>query len=320
MIICRRSVGPERYHSRMSLTRKNTLMILGPTASGKTTLAVALARTLGGEIVSADSRQVYRGLDLGAGKDLAEYTEGGRAVPHHLIDIVDLDREYSAFHFQRDAFAAIEDCWARDTLPMVTGGTGFYLDAVLDTQRMVEAPEAPELRATLADEDDAQLIARLTALRPEQHNTTDQTDRARLLRAIEIATYAATHPPEPAPPIDALVLGVGWPREVLRKRIAQRLHARLEAGLIDEVADLHDAGVPWERLDLLGLEYRHVAQFLRGEIRNENDLFQKLNAAIAQFAKRQDTWFRRMERRGVVIHWVPAGNLAMAQELVRQHG
>ncbi|MBI1320560.1 MAG: tRNA (adenosine(37)-N6)-dimethylallyltransferase MiaA [Candidatus Hydrogenedens sp.] len=301
----------------MASAGHNTLVVLGPTASGKTRLAVQLARTLGGEILSADSRQVYRGLDIGSGKDLSEYAEGGALVPYRLIDIADLDSEYSVFHFQRDCFAAWEDVTARGSLPIITGGTGLYLDAVLRGYRMAEVPEDVALRARLDALDDAALAAELQTLKPEQHNTTDTLDRARTIRAIEITTHEHEHPPEPGPPIRAVVLGALWPREELRKRIAARLQERLNVGMIEEVEALHARGVPWERLDLLGLEYRFVAAYLRGDLKNRNDLFQKLNAAIAQFAKRQDTWFRRMERNGTEIHWVPEARLDAALAILR---
>lgn len=297
----------------------NTLVVLGPTASGKTRLAVGLAGALGGEILSADSRQVYRGLDIGSGKDLSEYSVEGRPIPYHLIDCADLSEEYSVFHFQRDCFAAWEAVMARETLPILCGGTGLYLDAVLSGYRLVEAPENPTLRAELGGLDDDALAAQLRALQPEQHNTTDLGDRARMIRAIEIAAYSKDHPAPPAPPVRPLILGVAWPRQVLWERIGQRLKARLAEGLIEEVERLHEAGASWECLELLGLEYRFVSQYLQGEIRSKNDLFQKLNVAIRQFAKRQDTWFRRMERRGAVIHWIPEGRLDAALAVLRHH-
>ncbi len=286
----------------------NTLVVLGPTASGKTRLGVALARALGGEIVSADSRQVYRGLVIGAGKDLDEYVQGGPPVPYHLIDCVGLDHEYSVFEYQRDFYAVFESLRARATLPVVVGGTGLYLDAVLRGYRMVEAPECPELRTALASLSLEQLAVRLSELRGALHNTTDLTDRARLVRAIEIAEYSRTHPPEPAPEVNALLLGTRWPRPVLHRRIADRLRDRLNGGLIEEVQGLLDQGVPLATLHFLGLEYRYVAAFLTGEIRSRNDLFQKLAAAIGQFAKRQETWFRRMERQGQRIVWIDAAD------------
>ena len=306
-----------RIIAPMELTSKNALMILGPTASGKTQLGVQLAQLLGGEIISADSRQVYRGLDIGSGKDLDEYTINGVSIPYHLIDIVDLDEEFSVFAYQQAFYNVFETLQQAHHFPIVVGGTGMYLDAVLQKHRMVAVPENPALRETLAAFSMEALVERLRALKPNLHNSTDLTERERLVRAIEIAEYTQNHAPEPAPDIRPLVLGVEWPRETLRKRIALRLHERLESGMIEEVETLHAQGYSWERLELLGLEYRFVAQFLQGEIKNRNDLFQKLYAAITRFAKRQDTWFRRMERNGVEIHWTHQGDLAVALQIIR---
>jgi tRNA dimethylallyltransferase len=238
------TVGPEM---------KNLVVVLGPTASGKTRLGVELARELGGEIVSADSRQVYRGLDIGAGKDLDEYSSGGSPVAYHLIDIVDLDSEFSVFEYQQRFFSVFEDLLARTVLPIVVGGSGLYLEAVLNGYRMVDVPADPVLRADLEPLSQEALVDRLQALR-RVHNTTDLEDRDRLVRAIE--QYSEQHEPEPGPEIRPVVLGVRWDREVLRGRIRKRLGERLEEGLIDEVQSLREAGVSWEKLSFLGLEYR----------------------------------------------------------------
>lgn len=283
---------------------KDLLVVLGPTASGKTALGVRLARAHGGEVISADSRQVYRGLDIGAGKDLDEYRLEGAVVPHHLIDVVDLDHEFSVFEFQKRFFHVLADLRARHVLPVVVGGTGLYLEAVLKGYRMVEAPRNPDLRAELAQSSDAELVERLNALRDNLHNTTDLRDRSRLVRAIEIAAHSRSHEPEPAPSLNPLIIGTRWPRRELYYRIGQRLRERLGAGLIEEVEGLRQRGVTPEKLRFLGLEYRFVSDFLNGSIRNENDLYQKLNSAIRGFAKRQETWFRRMERNGTEIRWV----------------
>ena len=296
--------------------KPNTLVVLGPTAAGKTRLGVQLAHRLKGEVISADSRQVYRGLDIGSGKDLGEYVVDGHAIPYHLIDICGLEHEFSVFEYQQRCFACLEDCWERGVIPVICGGTGLYLEAVLQGYRMVAAPEDEALRTELEALDDEALRARLQALRPEQHNTTDAIDRARTIRAIEIAEYTLKYPPPPAPDIRPIVLGVQWPREELRRRIRQRLESRLDAGMIEEVQGLLEAGISPERLELLGLEYRFITQYLMGDIRSRNDLAQKLGAAIAQFAKRQETWFRRMERRGTAIHWVPRGDLDKAWAVV----
>jgi tRNA dimethylallyltransferase len=297
----------------------NLVMVLGPTASGKTRLGVELARELGGEIVSADSRQVYRGLDIGAGKDLDEYSTGGTPVLYHLIDIVDLDVEFSIFEYQKQCFRVLEDLQDRGVPAIVVGGSGLYLEAVLKGYRMVDVPADPALRAELESEDHEALVDRLLALR-SVHNTTDLEDRDRLVRAIEIAEYSTRHDPVPGPDIRAIVLGVRWDRKVLRERIRDRLAARLRGGLVDEVRGLGDRGVPWQKLDFLGLEYRFVSQYLRGEIKNENDLRQKLAAAISAFAKRQDTWFRRMERQGTEIHWIEGGDLDQALQVITDCG
>lgn len=293
----------------------NLLTVLGPTASGKTRLAVALARELSGEIISADSRQVFRQMDIGTGKDLHEY--GDTAC--HLINILDPGEEFSVFTFQRMFVEAFGEITARGQLPLLCGGTGLYLDAALRGYRMVQVPEDSDLRVELAARTDDELIAMLQRLEPNQHNTSDLTDRHRTIRAIEIARYDAgmQDDSEPFPAIRPLVIGIRWERPELRRRITERLRQRLESGMIEEVQQLHDSGVSWERLDYYGLEYRFVSAFLRGKL-NRNDLFQKLNAAIHDFAKRQETWFRRMEKNGVVINWVngAADPFAEAREIV----
>ncbi len=299
-------------HRMCPTTSYNTVVVLGPTASGKTRLGVQLARSLGGEVISADSRQVYRGLNIGSGKDLDEYTVDGVSIAYHLIDIVDLDAEFSVFDYQRACYSAWEQVRARGAVPIIVGGTGLYLEAVLKGYRMVEVPESLGLRSELAQLDEEQLARRLVASRPGQHNTTDLRDRDRLMRAIEIAEYVPAQPPPPAPDIRPVVLGARWPREVLHRRIEQRLRERLEAGMIEEVEGLLAKGVPAERLRLLGLEYRYVVDYLDGTIHNRNDLRQKLGNAIRAFAKRQETWFRRMERQGTRIHWVDRADAARA--------
>ncbi len=281
-------------------SRYDLLVILGATAGGKTSLAVQAARQLGGEIISADSRQVYCGMDLGTGKDLAEYGD----IPYHLIDIAEPGSEYNVFTFQRDCFAAIEEIRQRGSLPIICGGTGMYLDAVLRGYRLVEVPKNPKLRQEFALLTDVQLRERLTLLKPQQHNRTDLDDRQRLIRALEIAVgEEAPGDQLPLPQINPLVFGLRWPREILRQRIALRLQQRFDEGMIAEVQGLYDRGVPWEKLEFYGLEYRLIAQHLQGQL-NYNDMVQKLRSAICQFAKRQETFFRRMEKKGVKIHWL----------------
>jgi tRNA dimethylallyltransferase len=297
--------------------RFDIIVILGPTASGKTRLGVGIAREVGGEIISADSRQVYRGMDIGTGKDLDEYGE----TPYHLIDILNPGEEFNVFRFQRLCFAVMDEIRGRGRVPVIVGGTGLYLDAVLRGYRMVEAPEDPVLRAELAGLSREELAARLLALNPRLHNTTDLLDRRRLVRAIEIAEYERRHEPEPLPGFQPMVFGVRWERSMLRRRITARLRARLDTGLIEEVERLHREGVSYETLDFYGLEYRFVSRHLKGEL-SRNDLFQKLNSAIHDFAKRQETWFRRMERQGVGIHWLDGARepLEEAKRILRQYG
>ena len=279
----------------------NLLVILGPTASGKTRLGVGAARALAGEIVSADSRQVYRGMDLGTGKDREEYGE----VPCHLLDIVDPGSDFSVFAFQQRFFEAFGQIRGRDRLPLLVGGTGLYLDAVLRGYRMVPVPENPALRAELAPLDDSALASRLMDLRPRQHNTTDLGDRSRLVRAIEIAEgeAVASRTLPALPELQPVVFGLRWPRSDLHRRIRERLQQRLDQGLVEEVSQLQAAGISWQRLDYFGLEYRFVGRYLQGQL-SRHDMVQKLASAIGNFAKRQETWFRRMERRGVRIHWL----------------
>ncbi len=281
----------------------NLLVILGPTASGKTKAAVEVARSLGGEIISADSRQVYRGMDIGTGKDINEYG----SVGFHLIDIVDPGYEFSVFEFQRRFLEASADIRARSRLPILAGGTGMYIDAVLSGFQMFEVPENPELRAALSQISTPVLADRLKQANPKLHNTTDLLDRDRLIRAIEIAEYGsgkdAVRPLTRIPDLRPIVFGIRWERAALRERITRRLRERLQNGMVEEARALIAQGVSFETLDFYGLEYRYLGQYLQGKM-NRNDLFQKLNSAIHRFAKRQETYFRHMERQGISIHWV----------------
>lgn len=288
------------------------LTILGPTASGKTRLAVALADELGGEIISADSRQVFRGMDIGSGKDLHEYGP----VPYHLIDILDAGGEFSVFDFQRRFLQVYEEITARGAVPILCGGSGMYLDAVLRGYRMVDVPHNDPLRAELAMKTDNELVEELCRLKPDQHNSTDLLDRERTVRAIEIACGEAGIGSNSVlfPLLNTLVIGIHWDREELRRRITDRLNERLDNGMIEEVQRLHAGGIAWDRLDYYGLEYRYVGAYLRGDM-NRNDMFQKLNGAIHNFAKRQGNWFRRMERHGVAINWIEGGGDQPAQAL-----
>lgn len=293
----------------------NLLTILGPTASGKTRLAVALAEELSGEIISADSRQVFRGMDIGSGKDLHEYGD----VPYHLIDVLDAGEEFSVFAFQRLFFSAFDDITKRARLPILCGGSGLYLDAALRGYKMSEVPFDEPLRASLANVCDEELRDMLLRLRPQQHNSSDLLERERTIRAIEIAMCGNIEPEtdEHLPDIRPLVLGIRLERSEVQRRITLRLKDRLENGMIEEVQRLHDSGIAWERLDYYGLEYRYIGAFLKGEL-NRNDMFQRLNSAIHDFAKRQENWYRKMERNGVAINWLDGNGdmLAEAREIV----
>jgi tRNA dimethylallyltransferase len=290
----------------------NLLAVLGTTASGKTSLAVQLARALNGEIISADSRQVYRGLDIGSGKDLDEYQE----IKHHLIDVADPGYEYNIFDFQQDFIATFDDMQARQKLAIMAGGSALYVDSILKGYRLVEVPENPALREELAALEQSALVERLLSLKPNQHNTTDILERDRLIRAIEIAIgeQNADRDQVEFPNINPHVLAIKWQRDVVRQRITARLKARLKSGLIEEVEGLHRQGVSWETLYFYGLEYRFVGQFLQGQL-NRNDMVQKLNTAIHQFAKKQDTWLRRLERSDTKIHWIDGTKDVLAQAM-----
>lgn len=301
--------------------RYNLIAVIGPTATGKTAFAVRLARRLDGEIVSADSRQVYRGMDIGTGKDLAEYSVAvsvnGNPVPYHLIDIVDPSENFSLHDYQKRAFDCIRDIWRRGHLPILCGGTGLYADSVLRGYRLVEAPENPELRAELEPLALDELAARLRAIKPDHHTTSDFRKRDRLIRAIEIAEFTNENPEAFArqPDIRPLVIGLGRPRPELAERIGARLRERLDGGMIDEVKRLNDGGISWERLESFGLEYRFVADYLRGRM-TMDELYRDLFTAIRRFAKRQETWFRGMERKGVSIRWVSPDDFVTVERIL----
>ena len=278
--------------------KPNILVILGPTASGKTRLGVSAARELDGEIISADSRQVFSRMDIGSGKDLAEYGE----IPYHLIDIMEPGGEYSLFSFARHFTDAFNDISSRGKLPLLVGGTGLYLDAILRGYDLCEVPENKALRVELESISMVELEARLKELTPSLHNSTDLLERGRLVRAIEIA-LAENATTLTLPQLVPLVFGIRIEREVVRKRITARLRERLQSGMIEEVQSLLAEGVPPERLDAYGLEYRYINQFLAGKL-NRNDMYQKLNSAIHDFAKRQENWFRKMEKSGTRIIWL----------------
>ena len=282
------------------------ITILGPTASGKTPFATALAAELNTEIISADSRQIYRGMDLGTGKDLADYTINGREIPYHLIDIVEPGYKYNVFEYQRDFLKAYETIKQKGCLPVLCGGTGMYLESVLKGYRLMPVPENPELRTRLADKS----LETLTGILQQYktlHNSTDVDTVKRAIRAIEIEEYYATHPiaEREFPQLNSLIIGVDIDRELRREKISRRLRQRLNEGMVDEVKQLLAQGIKAEDLIYYGLEYKYLTLDAIGKLTYE-EMFTQLETAIHQFAKRQMTWFRGMERRGFTIHWVDA--------------
>lgn len=284
----------------------NLLSIIGPTASGKTSLAVRAAAELGGEIISADSRQVYRGMDIGTGKDLDEYVYAGRPIPHHLIDIVEAGYKYNVFEYQQDFLKVWEDCLRREVVPVLCGGSGLYVEAVLKGYKLLEVPVNDGLRASLKDMNLSELAAKLATYK-KLHNTTEIDTVKRAVRAIEIEEYYHSHPYEEKefPEIKALVVGVDVTREVRRERITRRLKERLSQGMVEEVRGLLEKGVKAEDLIYYGLEYKYLTLYLTGQLTYEQ-MTGQLNVAIHQFAKRQMTWFRKMEREGFEIRWLDA--------------
>jgi tRNA dimethylallyltransferase len=298
--------------------RYNLIVILGPNASGKTRMAARLAKDLGAEIVSADSRQVYRGMDIGTGKDLTDYIVDGVRIPYHLIDVVDPDHEFSVYEFQRRFLDCFSEITARGKIPILAGGTGLYIESLLRRYRMLPVPGDQDLRRELEGLDMDGLSRRLLELNPGIHNTTDLGDRERVIRAIEIARYTLDHPDEEVamPEIRPLVFGINRDRKALRLRITERLQKRLDEGMVEEVRRLHGAGLSWETLERFGLEYRYVSRYLRKQISRE-EMFRTLEIRIRQFAKRQDTWFRGMERRGIDIIWIEGDDYEALRAKVR---
>ena len=280
------------------------IVITGPTATGKTRLAARVAATLGGEIISADSRQVYRGMDFGSGKDYADYLVDGYLVPYHLIDIVDPGYEYNVYEYRRDFLKAYQHTVKRNKQAILCGGTGLYIEAAIGGYHLIPVPVNHELRKKMLDMTWEEMTRLLASLR-KLHNTTDITSRERLMRAIEIETCKRDHPTLQGeyPAIDARIFVISLERDEIRSRITRRLRNRLERGMIDEINSLLKSGVKAEQLDFYGLEYRYLTKYLIGEF-SYDEMFSKLNTAIHQYAKRQMTWFRRMEKKGYRLQWI----------------
>jgi tRNA dimethylallyltransferase len=293
------------------------ITILGPTASGKTPVAARLAAEIGGEIISADSRQVYRRMDIGTGKDLEDYGE----VPYHLIDICEPGTKYNLFEYQQDFYDAYLDIQGRGAVPILCGGTGLYIEAVLKGYKLSPVPQNQELRDSLEGKSLEELTEMLAKLKAQNgsnmHNKTDVDSCQRAIRAIEIETYNIAHPTplRELPPVDSLIIGIDIDRELRREKITRRLKARLDNGMVEEVKALLDEGIPAEDLIYYGLEYKFLTEFLIGHL-SYDEMFRQLEIAIHQFAKRQMTWFRGMERRGFKINWINA-SLPMEEKIER---
>jgi len=306
---------------------RKMITILGPTASGKTPVAARLAAEIGGEIISADSRQVYRRMDIGTGKDLADYTVDGRLIPYHLIDIREPGTKYNLFEYQQDFFDVYQDIQSRGVVPILCGGTGLYIEAVLKGYKLSPVPQNQELRDSLEGKSLAELTQMLKELKARtgsnMHNKTDVDSCQRAIRAIEIETAILASTPEEGsvygrrelPPVDSVIIGINIDRELRREKITCRLKARLEEGMVDEVKALLDEGIPAEDLIYYGLEYKFVTEYITGKT-SYDEMFTRLEIAIHQFAKRQMTWFRGMERRGFKINWIDA-TLPMEEKIER---
>lgn len=301
----------------MTDTTITCVVVLGPTATGKTRLAAELARRFSGEIVSADSRQVYRGLNLGTGKDLHEYGTGADAVPHFLIDVADPADDYNLFRFVTDARCALLDIRSRNQLPVIAGGTPMYLHALLEGYVLEVGNTDPALREELGRYPVAQLLDMLAREAPDLFERVDKTQTKRIIRGIEIARarQEASGETMTPPPLNPLLIGPYYERRVVHQRIAARLDERLSAGLVEEVEQLHSAGLSWERLDSLGLEYRYIAHYLQGRL-TLDEMRSRLLAKIRKFCRSQDIWFRKMEREGRAIYWIPGGAFGPAAALV----
>ncbi|MEE0353451.1 MAG: tRNA (adenosine(37)-N6)-dimethylallyltransferase MiaA [Treponema sp.] len=289
----------------------NCVVLLGPTAVGKTAIAVRLADKFGWDIISADSRQVYKGLDLGSGKDLSEYSINGRQIPYHLIDIATLDSEYNVFCFQQDFYRTFNSLKDQGKFAFVAGGTGMYLDSVVRGYDLLTVPENLKQKEELEKKSLEELGAMLLSLKPELHNKSDLAIKERVVKALQIELFKAS--PEgikarsellSRPKIEPLVIGTTLDRDELYRNIEIRLRQRIQEGMIEEVENLHKQ-FSWERLEKLGLEYRFVSFYLEGKISSKEEMEKQLCASIRHFAKRQETWFRGMERKGVKIHWLP---------------
>lgn len=298
----------------MTIKKINLITVLGPTATGKTSFATNLAYNINGEIISADSRQVYKNMDIGTGKDISDYTIDNTKIPYHLIDIVDAGYSYNVFEYQKDFLKVYTDTINRNKMPILCGGTGMYIEAVLKGYKLIKVPVNENLRTELElkTKDELTIILKKFKL---PHNVSDLNSKKRLIRAIEIEDYYSINPEIDTyyPDINTLIFGIKYDRSIVKQKITQRLKIRLEHGMIDEVKNLLDKGIPSDQLIYYGLEYKFVTNYLLGNL-SYDEMFNKLNIAIHQFSKRQMTWFRRMERNGFKINWID-GNLSINEKI-----
>jgi len=296
------------------MNKIDLITILGPTATGKTSFATQLAKLISAEIISADSRQAYRGMDLGTGKDLEDFVVEGVAIPYHLIDIINAGEKYNVYEYQNDFLKIYEDIQKRETFPILCGGTGLYIEAVLKGYKLINVPINKELRQELEKKTLEELAEELATMK-DLHNTSEIDTKKRAIRNIEIETYYKSNPEIDFnyPKIEPLIFGINFERQIVKDRITERLKQRLRNGMIDEAQRLLDSGVSLETLMYYGLEYKFMAMYLKKEL-SYNQMVKKLNVAIHQFSKRQMTWFRKMERSGFNIHWID-GNLSMEDKL-----
>jgi tRNA dimethylallyltransferase len=295
----------------------NLVTILGPTASGKTKLAAKLAKDFNGEIISADSRQVYRRMNIGTGKDLKDYKVDDLIIKYHLIDIADPSDEFNLFEFRKQFYLAFEQIIKRKKLPFLVGGTGLYISSIIQKYELRKADFSSERAKELNRLDLDKLKAILLSRRKSIHNLTDLIDRERIIKAILI-TEAAYDEREEIPEIDSVVIGIKAERGIIRERITERLEKRLKSGMIEEIEKLISSGISFEKLNSFGLEYRYIALYIKGEL-SYDDMFQKLNSAIHNFAKRQMTWFRKMEREGIKINWIETSDYLKAGQIIREN-
>jgi len=296
----------------------NLITILGPTAVGKTRLAAELAFKFSGEIISADSRQVYKRMNIGTGKDLEDYFVDGFEIPHYLIDVLEPSEEFNLFLFNKLFYKTFSEINNKNKIPFLVGGTGLFIHSILKQYNLNEA-EINEEKYSELNEQPLQLLAeKLQKINPQLHNTTDLLIKNRVIKAILIAEYNLNKNIEGKTEINSLVIGVKLEREKIKERITTRLKERLKNGMIEEVEELIKSGITFEKLNFFGLEYKFIGQYLNGKL-NYNDMYQKLNSAIHAFAKRQMTWFRKMEKEEINIHWIDGADVLKASEVIEQN-